>query len=104
MYHLYNTQSPNSETQPRERMYRITTMYPEDPRQPFYNSKASTMTPLAKLYIRKQKSIPHQCNDDFLQSQVLDVSENTEEGDSRRKHYVFFARFLTPPLNIPRIL
>uniref|UniRef100_A0A1B0BA15 Spondin domain-containing protein n=1 Tax=Glossina palpalis gambiensis TaxID=67801 RepID=A0A1B0BA15_9MUSC len=32
--------SPNLEIQPRERMYRITTMYTEDPRAPFYNSKS----------------------------------------------------------------
>lgn len=66
-------------------MYRITTMYPEDPRQPFYNPKSSTMTPLAKLYIRKLKSIPQNCNEDFLKGQVLDISENTEE-DVRRKY------------------
>lgn len=66
-------------------MYRITTMYPEDPRQPFYNTKSSTMIPLAKLYIRKVKSIPQNCNDDFLQAQVLDISENTEE-DVRCKY------------------
>ncbi|KAG4068199.1 hypothetical protein HA402_008840 [Bradysia odoriphaga] len=49
--------SPNSETQPRERMYRITTMYPEDPRQPFYNPNSDKMTPLAKLYIRREASL-----------------------------------------------
>lgn len=65
-------------------MYRITTMYPEDPRQPFYDPH-STMTPLARLYIRKEKTIPRNCDADFLQSQVLDVSENTEEGTTRRK-------------------
>lgn len=60
-------------------MYRITTMFPEDPRQPFYNANSSKMTPLARLYIRKTKNIPRNCDDRFLQSQVLDVSENTEE-------------------------
>ncbi|XP_055700255.1 spondin-1 [Phlebotomus papatasi] len=70
--------SPNSETQPRERMHRITTMYPEDPRAPFYNPTGKEMVPLAKLYIRKERNIPRGCDDEFLQAQ-LDVSENTEE-------------------------
>lgn len=76
-------------------MYRITTMYPEDPRQPFYNPKSSEMTPLAKLYIRREKIIPQNCDYEFLQSQILDVSENTEE-ISRRKFvsvYIYKNRF-----------
>lgn len=64
-------------------MYQITPMYPEDPRQPFYNPENMTMTPLARLYIRKVKTIPQNCDTDFLQAQVLDVSENTEEGSDR---------------------
>lgn len=66
-------------------MYRITTMYPEDPRQPFYNQNDDKMTPLAKLYIRREKVFSRNCDDNFLESQVLDVSENTEEGESRRE-------------------
>lgn len=64
-------------------MYQITPMYPEDPRQPFYNPKNMTMTPLARLYIRKIKTIQQNCDADFLQAQVLDISENTEEGSDR---------------------
>lgn len=66
-------------------MYRITTMFPEDPRQPFYNPNSSEMTPLARLYIRKTKTIPRNCDEKILQSQVLDISENTEEEGSRRE-------------------
>lgn len=75
--------SPNSETQPRERMYRITTMYPEDPRAPFYNPKSSEMTPLAKLHIRREKIISRSCDDDFLQALQLEVSDDAEEQDTR---------------------
>ncbi|XP_014102210.1 spondin-1 [Bactrocera oleae] len=75
--------SPNSETQPRERMYRITTMYPEDPRSPFYNPKSSDMTPLAKLYIRREKIISRSCDDNFLEALQLDVSDDVEEQDVR---------------------
>lgn len=67
-------------------MYRITTMFPEDPRQPFYNPKSSEMVPMARLYVRRTKVIPRNCDDQFLQSQVLELSENTEEGETRRKY------------------
>jgi hypothetical protein len=70
--------SPNSETKPRERMYRITTTYPEDPRSPFYDRSKKEMIPLAKLYLKREKLIPKNCDEDFLTAQ-LDVSENTEE-------------------------
>ncbi|XP_030767480.1 spondin-1 isoform X2 [Sitophilus oryzae] len=70
--------SPNAETNPRERMYRITTKYPEDPRAPFYDSRKNEMNPMARLYITRQKVIPKQCDENFLTAQ-LDVSENTEE-------------------------
>lgn len=59
-------------------MYPITTMYPEDPRQPFYDPTSSEMTPLARLYIRKVKQYARNCDDNFLQAQVLDVAENVE--------------------------
>lgn len=59
-------------------MYRITTMYPEDPRAPFYNPNSREMVPLAKLYIRKTKTVPKSCDEEVLQAQ-LDVSENSED-------------------------
>uniref|UniRef100_T1PNB9 Spondin-1 n=2 Tax=Musca domestica TaxID=7370 RepID=T1PNB9_MUSDO len=75
--------SPNLETQPRERMYRITPMYPEDPRAPFYNPQTKTMVPLAKLYLRREKIISRNCDDDFLQALHLEVSDDTEDQDTR---------------------
>uniref|UniRef100_A0A2M4A1L1 Spondin-1 n=2 Tax=Anopheles triannulatus TaxID=58253 RepID=A0A2M4A1L1_9DIPT len=71
--------SANAETQPRERMHRITTLYPEDPRAPFYDPTSSTMTPLARLYIRRERLMPRNCDEEFLQAQVLEVAENEEE-------------------------
>ncbi|XP_055383628.1 spondin-1 [Condylostylus longicornis] len=71
--------SPNAETQPRERMYRITTMYPEDPRAPFYNPTTDKMTPLAKLFIRREKIINRNCDDDFLQALQLDENQNDDQ-------------------------
>lgn len=59
-------------------MYRITTTYPEDPRAPFYDPSRKEIHPLAKLYLKREKVIPSNCDEDFLSSQI-DVSENTEE-------------------------
>ncbi|XP_001360711.2 spondin-1 [Drosophila pseudoobscura] len=75
--------SPNSETQPPERMYRITTMYPEDPRAPFYNPQSREMTPLAKLHLRREKIVSRNCDDEFLQALQLEVSDDAEEQDTR---------------------
>lgn len=87
--------SPNTETQPRERMHKITTKYPEDPRAPFYNPRASSdydMTPLAKLFIRRDKVITRNCDDEILQSQIVDVAENDDdEANNIRK---FFPRLI----------
>lgn len=70
-------------------MYRITTMYPEDPRAPFYNTNSNDMTPLAKLYIRREKIVSKNCDDDFLQALQLDISEDEEEQDSRGNTYIY---------------
>ncbi|XP_057657573.1 spondin-1 [Diorhabda carinulata] len=70
--------SPNAETSPRERMYRITTTYPEDPRAPFYDPSKKEIPPLARLYLNREKLIPKNCEDNFLSAQ-LDISDNTED-------------------------
>lgn len=75
--------SPNLETQPRERMYRITTMYPEDPRSPFYDPDAHSMTPLAKLYLKREKVIQRNCDDFFLQALQSNLLSDAEEMDTR---------------------
>lgn len=73
--------SPNSETKPREKMKPITTLYPEDPRSPFYDPTGRPMLPLARLYLNREKLVPRSCNDEILQQQVaqLEVAENTED-------------------------
>lgn len=70
--------SPNSETNPREKMYRITTMYPEDPRAPFYNPDQKEMNPMARLYLTREKVIPKSCDEETLQSLIVEETENTE--------------------------
>lgn len=76
--------SPNAETQPRERMHKITSKYPEDPRAPFYNAFEDKMIPMAKLYIRREKVITRNCDDQVLQSQIIDVAENEEDTSIRK--------------------
>ncbi|XP_052738249.1 spondin-1 [Bicyclus anynana] len=70
--------SPNAETTPREKMYRITTMYPEDPRAPFYNPDQKQMNPMARLYLTREKLIARSCDEQVLLSQVVEEAENTE--------------------------
>ncbi|XP_041972947.1 spondin-1 isoform X2 [Aricia agestis] len=69
--------SPNSETIPREKMYRITTMYPEDPRAPFYNP-GGEIRPMARLYLTREKIIPRSCDEEVLQALVTEEAENTQ--------------------------
>lgn len=73
--------SPNSETKPREKMKPITTLYPEDPRSPFYDPTGRPMLPLARLYLNREKIVPRGCDEEVLQQQVaqLEVAENTED-------------------------
>ncbi|XP_011630143.1 spondin-1-like [Pogonomyrmex barbatus] len=73
--------SPNSETKPREKMRPITTLYPEDPRSPFYDPSGKPMHPLARLYLNREKIIQRGCSEEVLQQQVaeLEVAENTED-------------------------
>ncbi|XP_022913341.1 spondin-1 [Onthophagus taurus] len=72
--------SPNSETKPREKMYRITTTYPEDPRAPFYDPSKNEMHPLARMYLTREKVIPKSCDEKFLNAQLeVEVNENTED-------------------------
>lgn len=65
-------------------MYRITTTYPEDPRAPFYDPSKKEINPLARLYLKREKVISKNCDDNFLTSQ-LDVSENTEDTSRGKK-------------------
>lgn len=62
-------------------------MYPEDPRAPFYNPKSREMTPLAKLYVRREKIVSRNCDDEFLQALQVETSDDAEEQDTRGADY-----------------
>lgn len=74
--------SANQENQPRERMRRITPMYPEDPRAPFYNPSIQEVPPMARVYLRKERNIPKGCDEEVLQAQLETQLEEAED-DSR---------------------
>lgn len=78
--------SPNSETQPRERMHKITTKYPEDPRAPFYNLHSDRMIPLAKLFIRREKLVTRSCDEEVLKSQIVELNED-DDGEGVEREY-----------------
>lgn len=50
------------------------------------------MTPLAKLFIRKVKQYKRDCDANFLQAQVLDVTENVEDEGSAKRKNIFFCK------------
>ncbi|KAL0268585.1 UNVERIFIED_CONTAM: hypothetical protein PYX00_010463 [Menopon gallinae] len=76
-------ESPNEPTVPRERIHRITPLYPEDPRAPFYDPLGKPMQPLARLHLQLQKVIPKRCEEfeeGFLEVPlIVDYAENTED-------------------------
>ncbi|XP_063232008.1 spondin-1 [Bacillus rossius redtenbacheri] len=74
--------SPNSPTVPLEKMFRITTMYPEDPRAPFYDPSGREMAPVARLYVTREAVVPRSCADpgeEALLAQAVEEAENTED-------------------------
>ncbi|XP_011503578.1 PREDICTED: spondin-1 [Ceratosolen solmsi marchali] len=66
--------SHNSETRPREYMKLITTMYPEDPRSPFYDPSGKPMQPIAKLYLNREEIKKSNCNDEDLEKIVAEFN------------------------------
>lgn len=66
-------------------MYRITPMYPEDPRAPFYKPGASSLAPMARLYLTRERLVSRACDEEVLLSQVAEVEENTQV-DNRREY------------------
>lgn len=73
-------------------MYRITTMYPEDPRAPFYNP-GGELRPLARLHLVREALVPRGCDEDTLQAMVLEEAENTQTVSRRQytKTFLFFS-------------
>ncbi|XP_058804419.1 spondin-1 isoform X2 [Phymastichus coffea] len=75
--------SPNAETNPREYMKPITTMYPEDPRAPFYDPSGQPMLPLARLYLDREEIKKRSCDDSDLEDLPAEFYVKEETGDER---------------------
>lgn len=63
-------------------MYRITPMYPEDPRAPFY-APGGRIAPMARLHLRREAVLPRSCDERLLLAQVAEQAENTQAADRR---------------------
>jgi hypothetical protein len=83
---MFLFQSPNSPTVPQEKIHRITTLYPEDPRAPFYDPSGQPMLPLARLYLSRETVTPRGCDEQSLGrilEDAVQVAENTEDTSRR---------------------
>lgn len=68
--------SPDSLTTPREPIRRITTKFPADPSNPFYDPSGEDMKPLARLYLTRQRLYEKSCSDDSISSDDEDSSQS----------------------------
>ncbi|XP_050426277.1 spondin-1-like [Adelges cooleyi] len=73
--------SHNQETLPHERLYRISSTYPDDPASPFFDEQGREIAPLARLHLNRINVIPKSCSDKIITDLIdeLAVSENTQD-------------------------
>lgn len=66
---------------PQEKIHKITPMYPEDERAPFYDPVNNFMEPLARLYITRDKLFKKSCDDKSVSELIDEIweVENSEE-------------------------
>jgi len=64
-------------------MYKITPMYPEDPRAPFYDPTGKNpIKPMARLYLVRQSERQVPCDEEH-NNLSAENTENTEDGERR---------------------
>ncbi|KAG8250042.1 Spondin-1 [Homalodisca vitripennis] len=56
--------SPDQQTFPQDKIRRITSSFPNDPRSPFYDSSGADMKPLARLYLTRQRLYEKTCEEE----------------------------------------
>lgn len=61
----FTLKSPDQPTNPRDHIRRIRVDYPNDPRSPFYDPSGTSMKPLARLYLSRQRLYEKNCPEDF---------------------------------------
>lgn len=77
--------SPNVPTDPPERIQKITTMFPEDARSPFYDPINNKMESFAKLTIKRETLYPKKCTDLTEEEILQEVSESENTEDENRE-------------------
>ena len=68
------------------RAYRITSRYPDDPRQPFWKEDGTPMKPLAKLTLTRQRLYKKSCGLDDVPFQELDFYDDHGNSFALSKH------------------
>jgi hypothetical protein len=81
---FFFAQSTNSMTNPREKITRITSSYPADPRSPFYDPTGSDMKPLARVVITRQRVYEKACTDTSTITEDA-ISHPDNSGDALRR-------------------
>nr|XP_018909350.1 PREDICTED: spondin-1 [Bemisia tabaci] len=76
--------SPNAPSIPQEKIHRISSMYPEDPRAPFYDPSGKEMKPVARLYLNRIEVIPKSCSEKSVDDLLEEVHETDNTEDSAR--------------------
>ncbi|XP_065568346.1 spondin-1-like isoform X2 [Artemia franciscana] len=74
--------SANAPSHPREKIRRISSSWPADPRSPFYDPSNTPMKPVAKLVISRQRVYDKSCSDpvsSFDDESELTHSDNSED-------------------------
>jgi hypothetical protein len=93
---IIKIQSPNSPTEPRQPVRKITRSWPADESAPFYDpsAEAPPIEPLARLYLKRQNVVTRDCDyvgnaaeDDAVDELEALTAENDEDTD-RREHFL----------------
>ncbi|KAL0268413.1 UNVERIFIED_CONTAM: hypothetical protein PYX00_010368 [Menopon gallinae] len=73
--------SPDMPTKPREPIRQITTRYPKDDSNPFYDPTGTEMKPFARLYLTRQRLYEKSCADDSITSDEEDIHHDCAVGE-----------------------
>ncbi|XP_042863867.1 spondin-1-like isoform X1 [Penaeus japonicus] len=74
-------EAANAPTIPREKIRRITTSYPNDPKSPFYDPSGQDMKPLARITITRQRVYEKSCSETPGPYEDDDIPGGFEESD-----------------------
>ncbi|XP_054267798.1 spondin-1-like isoform X2 [Macrosteles quadrilineatus] len=69
--------SPDQQTVPRDKIRRITSSFPNDPKSPFYDPSGAEMKPLARLYLTRQRLYEKTCDDEPMTDDPCALTEWT---------------------------